>query len=263
MAITPAAASSTSSAATTAAAPFFDPVDAVNSPAGQPTQEIWPGAVDPLDYVEGSGPRPPGEPGGPPYGSWSAQPFTGTVAEQAPGGGYQDTAWQTGHDGPQAAWDSSAGAPFAPSGPVNPLLHGEDTGGVFNREYVVPAGIGRLTRRTTVGQTTIWASGDQLTRDKQTSPNDRLDFDQYQVHDPNGHDPWEIPYAERKIENNLAYEATPISPFPTTYSPAGALSDRAPFDYAAEAYEVPPDPVVGIPAAAMQSPAPVGEGWVL
>lgn len=251
------------SAVTPAAEPAANPVNYVNDPVAVPTTERYPGPVDPLQYGEGSY-QPPGGPGGPPYGGYGSQPFTETLPEQAPGGGYQDTSWMTGHDAPMVPWDSSAGAPFAPSGPVDPLLHGEDTGAVFVKEYVIPAGIGKLTRRTMIGQTTVRnGSGDQVYKDNQTSPNGRADLDQQQWHDPDGYNPWNIPYSERPVLNNLAWENVPTNSG-GPYAVAGGLSDRSPYnDYAAVAYEAPSDPAVATLAANAGSDSPgIGGGWV-
>jgi hypothetical protein len=254
-------------AAQSAVTPFSDPVDLVNTAAGEPAAETYPGALDPAVHSGDTDQNPttPGGIAGPPYGSWQAQPFTATLPEQAPGGGYQQTSWQTGHDAPQAAWDSSAGAPFAPSGPLAPMLHAEDDGTVWRHEHVIPAAIGSLTRRTQQGQTTIRnGSGDQVLKDNVVSPNDRVNLDEYQVHrgDDSGWAPWEIPYAERAVTNNLAWEAQPVEATGSPYVPSGYLPDRSVYDYAAVAYEAPPDPSVttaGPPAA----DTGIGGGWVL
>jgi hypothetical protein len=246
---------SVTSAATPAATPAADPVNLVNAEVAVPAAERYPGPVDATQYLESSGPRPAGDPGGPPYGSWGAEPFTATLPESAPGGGFQDTAWMTGHDAPEVAWDSSAGEPFAPSGAVDPLLHAEDTGGVWVKQNVVPAEIGQLTRRTMTGQTTVRnGSGDQVTKDNVTSPNGRADLDQQQWHDPDGYNPWEIPYSERAITNNLAWESVPTSAEGAPYGVAGDLPDRSPYlDYAAVAYMAPPDPAVSTTTGATTS----------
>ena len=253
-------------AAAPAVQPALDPVDVVNAPTGYPASERYPGPVDPSQYT-GAGadqylPTTPGGPEGPPYGDQAAEPFAQTLPHMAPGGGWQDTAWASGHDGPQAPWDSSAGAAFAPSGPVPPQLHGTDTGGVWIKEYVVPAAIGSLTRRTQPGQTTVRnGSGDQTLKDNVTSPNGRTDLDQYQDWNPDGYDPWVIPYGERPVLNNLAWEATAIDPTGAPYTPSGALPDRAPYlAYPAQAYEAPPDPDVATAAAPA---AGTGGGWLL
>jgi hypothetical protein len=256
-------------AAAPAAQPYSDPVDLVNTDSGYPASERYPGALDPAEHQASEAdqylPTTPGGPEGPVFGDQGGEPFTETLPHQAPGGGYQDSAWRTGHDGPQAPWDSSSGGPFAPSGPVPPALHGTDTGGVFNREHVTPAAIGSLTRRTQPGQTTIRnGSGDQALKDNVTSPNGRTDLDQYQYWNPDGYDPWEIPYGERAVQNNLAWESQQISPTGSPYTPSGYLPDRSVYDYAAEAYEAPPDPDVGTGAAAAAAAGSggIGGGWV-
>jgi hypothetical protein len=255
--------SSVTPAATAAATPAVDSGDLVNVAAGSPAAEGWPGAVDPSGYTD-AGPAYPIE--GPPYGSWFAEPFATVLPEQAPAGGIQDTSWQTGHDGPQAAWDSSAGAPFAPSGPAPAELHAEDTGAVYANQHVVPAEIGQLRRETRTGQT--WNreyAFDAVDGQNVPARNDRVDFDQRQPWDPapgdgGGYAPWDPGYAERPIQLNVAYEATPVSES-GMYGLAGGLPDRSPYQaYAASAYEAPPDPIVN------QPPAPAGDvagGWLL
>jgi len=250
-----------------AAQPALDPVDAVNSPAGYPAQEIYPGAIDSAEHSgsldETTFPTTAGGPDS--IVDVSGQPFAADVPRLTAGGGWQDTAWTTGHDAPQEPWDSSAGAQFAPSGAVSPLLHAEDTGGVWIKEYVVPAAIGSLTRRTQPGQTTVRnGSGDQALKDNVTAPNGRTDLDQYQYWDADGYDPWVIPYSERPILNNLAWENVPTQGGDSAYSPDGTLPDRSVWgEYGAQAYEAPPDP--SVTTAAMSSSASdsgIGGGWV-
>src|SRR6185437_3977194 len=156
---------SVTSATTPAATPAVNP-NAVNEPVGSPAAEHYPGAVDPQQYQPGSGPVTPGSVQGPPYGTWGDEPFAASLPPAAGGGGFQDTAWTSGNDAPMLPWDSAAGAQFAPSGAVNPDLHGVDTGGVWRFTHVTPAEIGTLTRRTGMGQTTVRnGSGDQVTKD--------------------------------------------------------------------------------------------------
>lgn len=248
---------STQQAATPAASPSA--TNQVNLDVAVPASERYPGAVDAAQYLPGSY-EVPGGPAGPPFGEYAAEPFTSSLPVLAPGGGYQDTAWMSGTDAPELAWDSSAGPAFAPSGALDPDLHGIDTGGVYVREYVVPAAIGSLTRATATGQTY-----DELanTRDTigQNTPNGRQNQDQQQWHNPDGYDPWQIPYAERPIQNNVAWQNVPLDAVDSPYAVSGALSDRAPFDYAAVAYESPPDPSVAtVPA---QAPASIGGEWTL
>jgi hypothetical protein len=260
-AATPAA----TSAAASAAPPFFDPVDAVNTATGYPVTPRYPGALDAEQYsapeADEGFPTTPGGPGEPTQSE--GQPFAAGLPHIAQGGGYADFASASGHDGPQVAWDSSAGGAFAPSAAVNPELHGTDTGGVFNREYVVPAAIGSLTRRSSPGQTTVRnGSGDQVTKDNVTAPNDRTNLDEYQNWNPDGYDPWEIPYSERPVLNNVAWEATAIDPTGMPYTPSGSLPDRSVYnEYPAMAYDAPPDPYVSSGAAAAGSPG-IGGGWV-
>ena len=239
-------------------------VNAVNQQVAEPASERYPGAVNPAQYGPGSY-APAGSPAGPVAYPGPPDPFGATLPHQAPGGGVQDAAWLTGHDGPSIPWDSSAGQPFAGSGAINPELHGEDTGGVFVKAHVIPASIGQLFRRVMTGQTTVRMSGDQVTRDNQTGPNGRADYDQQQWHNPDGHDPWAIPYAERPVLNNVAYQPVATTDPGTAYGVAGGLPDRSTYPYGALAYEAPPDPSVPPPAASSQAQdttAGIGGGWV-
>lgn len=256
-------ATSVTSATAPATVPAVDSGDLVNVAAGSPAAGRWPGAVDPATYTD-AGPEYPIE--GPPYGSWFAEPFTEVLPESSPGGGIQDTSWQTGTDGPMAAWDSNAGPPFAPSGPGPLELHAEDTGAVYQALHTIPAEIGQLRRQTITGQTYNREYAFNAV-DGMNVParNDRIDFDQRQPWDPAPHDgggyaPWDPGYAERPVQLNVAYEATPVGES-GMYGLSGALPDRSPYQaYAASAYESPPDPLV------TQPPAPAAAdagGWLL
>lgn len=257
-------ASSATSAATAAAVPATSG-NQVNTPVGYPAQEKYPGSVDPSQYTDG-GPGYPIE--GPPYGQWMAQQFSGSLPEETAGGGIQDTSWTTGTDGPQAPWDSSAGSPFAPSGALDPDLHGQDTGAVYQNQNVIPAAIGDLTRSTRTGQT--WNreyAFDPVQGGYVPLMNGRNDYDQYQYWTPSpgdggGYAPWDPGYAERPIYNNVAYEAAPVTDTGSYLGVSGDLPDRSPFNaYQAQSYEGPPDPVVDQPAAPASAPA--GRGWLL
>lgn len=241
-----------------------DPVDLINQALANPAAERYPGAVDPAQYGVGRpGETLAGGPAGPPEGTWGTQPFISGLRHESPGGGFMDYSWITGHDGPQVPWDSSSGAAFAPSGAVDPALHGEDLGAVYAREHVIPAAIGNLSRHTMGGQTTVTVAETQLAKPG-VSPNNRQNLDQQQWHDPDGYNPWVIPYAERPISNNLAHEAVALNPVETPYGVAGRLPDRAPYDAGmAVAYEAPPDPSVTTIPASQQGGSSIGGGWVL
>lgn len=252
------------SATTPAATSAVITGDLVNVAAGTPAQERWPGSVDPTQYTD-AGPTYPVE--GPAYGSWVLDAPTGSVAEVEQGGGIQDTSWTTGTDGPQLPWDSAAGEPFAPSGAVNPELHGEDTGAVFQNQHATPAFIGSLSRQTGIGQTynRVYAF-DATTGMLVPAANGRIDYDQAQRWDPapgdgGGYAPWDPGYAERPILLNVAYQATPVTEVPDIYGVAGQLPDKSPWNaYQAESYESPADPVVNQPAAPAASS---GGGYLL
>ena len=257
-------ASSVTSAATPAAKPAVNSSDLVNVAAGYPAQERWPSAVDPSQYTD-AGPDYPLE--GPATGSWVLDAFTGSVPEVEQGGGIQDTSWTTGTDGPQLPWDSAAGAPFAPSGAVNPDLHGTDTGAVFADQYSPPPMVGQIVRSSIPAQT--WNREyvfDPVQGQWVPSANGRTNLDQQQRWDPapgdgGGYAPWDPGYAERPILLNVAYQTTAVTEEPTIYSVSGALPDRAPFNaYQAQAYSSPADPAVYQPAAPAASD---GGGWLL
>lgn len=255
-----AATGAATAAAGQAASSVLDPVDLVNVPAGFPAQEIYPGAVTPAQYEDPGAPPQPRT--GPVVGEQQPQIFATPAIEAQPGGGgVQDLSDYCGHDAPQVAWDSSAGQPFAPSGSLDPVLHGEDTGGVYRDEHVIPAAIGSLTRTTDTAQTYNRLSATQSTIG-QTEPNGRTNLDQAQYHNPEGYQPWEIPYSERPIQNNLAYEAMPVTAGGSGLIPDGSLPDRSPYDYAAQAYEAPPDPDVSVVPAGTGT-GNIGGGFLL
>ena len=246
---------------TSAAPAFSDPVDAVNAPAGYPAAERWPGALDPAEHTD------PGDLdprfAGPVYGDQGPEPFARSLPHVQPsGGGWVDVAPDMGHDGPQLPWDSAAGPPFLGSGPVNPDLHGDDTGGVWLKTYAVPAEIGTLARVTIPAE-----ANDRLANSQeiigQTQAAGRTNLDQQQWHDPDGYGPWTIPYAERPLQNNVAFEALPILPTDSVYTPSGALPDRSPVQsYPAVVYEPPADPQTVYARSPATASTP-GGGWVL
>lgn len=253
-------------AVTPAASPAVNSaVNSVNDPVGNPATPRFPGAVDPSQYGTGRTAPAPGGPSGPVAGEIGPQPFTARTPASISGGGYQDTAWLSGTDAPMVPWDSQAqqGTYVAPSypGAVNPDLHGDDTGGVYRMQHSVPAAINPLTRRTTTGQTTTRESGTLTLKDGATSPNGRIDMDQYQSQ-TGGYAPHTIPYAERPVLNNLAYQATALTPESAQYVPSGDLPDNAPYGYSAQAYEAPPDPYVGTAGSPAASDSGIGDGWV-
>jgi hypothetical protein len=254
------------SAAPSAAGSATDPVNLVNNATNYPATERYPGALDASQYGPGQEETPGGPAGPVAAGTWGQQPFMSSPdgMVEAAGGGYMDASPLTGHDGPQVPWDSSSGQPFAPSGALDPALHGEDLGATFVKGYVIPASIGQLVRHTMTGQTTVTVVETQDLK-KTTAPNARLDLDQQQWHNPDGYNPWNVPYAERPIYNNLAHEAVPMQTLSTPYGVAGALPDRAPYDAGlAVAYEAPPDPAVTtVPASQTGTVKIGGRGWLL
>jgi len=258
------ATSAATSAVTPAASSTVIFGDSVNAVVASPASSRWPGPVNPVTYQD-TGPDYAIE--GPPGGSW-------VLSDVAPGdmpggiteGGIQDTSWMTGTDGPEVDWDSAAGRPFAPSQAVIPDLHGQDTGAVFQAQYVTPATVGQITRHTGTGQTyNREYAFDPVQGGLVPAPNARQDYDQTQTWDPapgdgGGWAPWDPGYSERPILNNVAYQATPVTDS-GMYGVAGAIPDRAPMnDYTAQSYEAPPDVIVNQPAGPPTSN--VG-GWLL
>lgn len=251
----------TSPAAVPAAA---NPSNSVNTATGFPATERWPGPVDPGQYTD-AGPVYPIV--GPLAGPWILDDFTGSIPADPEGStGIQDLSWTTGTNGPMVPWDSNAGAPFAPSGPVNPDLHGQDLGATFQAQHVAPAQIGDLRRQTIVAEAwdRHYADGNVP---YDPAPAGRVNFDQRQPWDPapgdgGGWSPWDPGYAERPIYNNTAYQATAVTNAATPYGVSGDLPNRAPFNtYAAAAYEPPPDPAVGNQGAALADNT--AGGWLL
>lgn len=251
------AGSSVTGAASSAATP------AIGTPADYqityPAANTWPGAVDSAEYLPGS---PATSPGGlSTVTETQVSPYIANPAVVQPGGGgFQDASWMSGHDGPSVPWDSSAGEPFAPSGALDPALHGQELGGTFVGEYVIPAAIGDPVRRTSYGQTTVTEAETQTAK-VGTAPNNRTNRDEYQTNNHEGYAPYEIQYSERPIQNNVASQMVDLNKVMNPYGVAAGLPDASPYDYAAAAYEAPPDPHVG--QASLTPPIAGGGGWVL
>lgn len=243
--------STTAAAATSTAA---SPGDLVNVAVGFPAPQRWPGPVDPAQYTDAG---PPSPITGPPADPWILNDWVSDVPPEIQGGGVQDTSWTTGTNGPQAPWDSNAGPAFAPSGAAPPELHGQDTGAVWQAQHVVPAAIGRLVRASIPAQAfSRTYAFDPVTGENVPVLAGRMNLDQQQRWDPapgdgGGWAPWDPGYAERAVQQNLAYQATAVRSGASPQGVSGDLPDRSPWNaYAAETYAAPPDPVVNPPAAA-------------
>jgi hypothetical protein len=258
----------TTSATTPAATSVLNSGDLVNVPVAYPSQERYPGGIDPSQYTD-EGPEYPIE--GPPAGTWTLNDWPGKIPPSPEGGGIQDTSWMSGTDGPQVPWDSVGGGPTVVNlsypGPNDPALHGEDTGAVYQAFHATPANIGSITRRTILGETMNREYAfDPVTGEYVPQPNGRSNMDQIQFWEPNpidGDAPFYPGYAERPIFNNVAYEATQVNEIPSPYGVAGQLPDRSPYnDYAATAYTSPADPSVSQPPAASDTSSS-GGGWLL
>lgn len=253
------------SAVTRAATPASSQVttgNLVNVAAGTPATPIWPGAVNSQQYLD-PGPKHPVE--GPV--SVEASPVApGNSPVVLSGGGVLDATYLEGHNAPMVPWDSSAGQPFAPSGAVDPCLHGQDLGAPAIALDTTPAFIGQLIREVPMGQTWNEEAPTQNTIGN-VSPNNRQDLDQIQMHDPapgdgGGYAPWDPGYAERPVLLNVAYQSHAINPAANQYGVNGLLPDRSQFSYQAQAYETPGEPIVSQPAQATPGTT-TGGGWLL
>lgn len=221
---------------------------------GYPAQETWPGPA--TEDHSWAGPADPGR-SGPPDGTAPPVPAAGTVPQPDLGGGtIADEVGLYGNSGPMAPFDSSAGVPFAPSGPVA-ATHGFGTGGTERKEHVpVPRSPG-WWRRGSTGQT--WNRQAQVTDTAgwdQSAVNDRRNLDQYQGQNANGYDPFTVPYSERPVHANFAATSYPVEAGGGVYGVAGVPS----LDYAGGqgdfAYTTPPDPSVTLVASGAGSAGP-------
>lgn len=228
-----------------------------NAVIGYPNNPEWPGPVS-TDHAD-AGPTDPGK-SGPPSGSPPPPiPSTGPVqVVDTSGGEAGDLVGLLGNSGPIADFDSNAGAPFAPSGPIAPT-HGFDTGGTYRTEFVRPPQSPGWFRRVLTGQT--FNRQAQVTDNAgwaQLAVNGRTDLDQYQGQDADAYDPFTIPYSERPLLANFAAEAYPVDPITTAYGVDGGLADMyaqgGQGDYA---YTSPPDPSVTVAAPAGGSYEPI------
>lgn len=226
-----------------------------NAVIGYPAQETYPGPI--TGNHEDPGPADPGR-SGPPDGPVPPSPYQGLSPELADlsGGEAGDLVADLGHSAPMAAFDSSAGEAFAPSGPVADT-HGYDTGGTERKEHVpVPKSPG-WWRVALGGQT--WNRQAQVTDDKGwhlSAVNDRRNLNQNQGQNADGYDPRVIPYSERPVLANFAHEAYPVGPSPSIYGVDGTLPDMAPFGGQGDfVYTQPADPSATL-APAVSGPAP-------
>jgi hypothetical protein len=225
-----------------------------NSVIGYPAAETYPGPLT-EDHSD-PGPADPGR-SGPPNGPVPDIPATGSMPDpDLSGGTIPDVVADLGHSAPMAAFDSSAGAPFAPSGPIAPT-HGDDTGGTGRKEHVpVPRSPG-WWRRTLTGQT--FNRQAQVTDNagwQISAPNGRQNLDQAQGQNANGYDPAVIPYSERPLRANLAAEAYPIQDTAGGYVPDGSLPDMYGLGGQGNyVYTTPPDPTTNVQPPTVGQPA--------
>lgn len=223
---------------------------------GYPVQETWSGVTGENHHDAGT--ANPGR-SGPPQGTPAPPiPPTGSVPlVDLSGGEDGDTqAAAYGYSAPMAPFDSSAGAPFAPSGPIADT-HCYDTGGTARKEHVpVPRSPGwfRLTLRGQTfnrqAQVTDTAGWDQ------NVPNDRTNLDEIQGQNANGYDPFVIPYSERPVRANFAATPYPVNAEGGVYGVDGALPNMAGLGGQGNfGYTPPPDPVVSLTPSAAPAPS--------
>lgn len=226
-----------------------------NAVVGYPAAETFPGPVS-----EPHGPGATGEPlnrnqplGGAPEGA----AFPGEVIPEPHGAGVvADTqADQLGHSAPIAAFDSNAGEPFAPPGPIADT-HSEDTGGTYRTEFVpMPRSPGWWRRVATMQTFNRQAQVTDTAGWQQLAVNDRQDHIQDQGQNADAYDPRWLPYSERPVTAKFAAEAFPVQDAAGGYIPVSGLSDRTPMGGQGNlVYEAPPDPAVNVQPA-QQAPA--------
>jgi hypothetical protein len=210
--------------------------------AGSVTAPEYPGPIT-SDHAGGPEDYAPGSASGP-VEIASSVPWFATlpVFEDVPGE-VGDIGAEFGHAAPQATFDSNAGAPFAGSGPIAET-HGFDTGGVYRTEYVPMPKAPGWWRRTATGQTYNATDTYDPTGKIVSTVNDRTDFDQYQGHNADASHPFWLPYSERPVLLNVAYEPVSSNDEPNAYNPSNDLSPVGPqfWTDTSNIYESPPDP---------------------
>lgn len=229
---------------------------------GYPDTPLYPGPIT-TDHADPGAPD-PGRAG--PLQGAAAPPVPQAGGEPQPdlsGGMVADTVAELGYSAPVAAFDSSAGEPFAPSGPIAPT-HGYDTGGTGRKEHVpVPDSPG-WWRRTLTGQTTDRTTVFDPTGKMINDPGGRTNLDQAQGQNANGYDPFVIPYSERPLRANFAAAAYPVEAGGGVYGVEGALPDMAAFGGQGNwTYTAPPDPAASTSPPPAAAAAPAGEGAAL
>jgi hypothetical protein len=150
----------------------------------------------------------------------------------------------TGHGGPVSPHDSNA-YPNKLAG-VNVDTHAIDTGGVERKSKVLmPKAVGWF-RRTISGMTydknsySYNSEGFMI-----NTATGRQDLDQYQGKAGDAYDPFLVPYAERPVLANLAYESIPYGSVGNPYIPSGQLPNMTPTGgQGNNAYTSPDDPPV-------------------
>jgi hypothetical protein len=223
----------------------------------------WPGPIT-TDHAGGPESYAPGSPSGPVMGTSSILPFfeLPPVFDDIPGE-LGDTAKSFGQSAPIATFDSSAGEPFAPSGPIADT-HGFDTGGTRRKFNVITPRMGTWWRRTIAGTTWNKTVEYDPTGKIVSTDNNRTDYDQYQGHDAGAYAPRWIPYSERPVYLNIAHAPVDVkNAKQTAYTPSGDLSPVGPNFWTNQSviYEQPPDPETTTVAQSQSQPASSSVGF--
>lgn len=219
---------------------------------GQVESPIYPGPVS-EDHSGG----PETVPGREPVGGQDPSPFapdqTGEFVSD--GGGQFPEFPDSGHGAPVAPFEAQ-GDFLQGSGPLADT-HSYDSGGVERVEHVPMPDGGVWTRMTLQDMT--FDSQAQVTDTKgwrQNVPTGRSDLDQYQYNDSDAYNPFEVPYSERPIQANFAYEPVALDGTPDAYTPDGQLPQMVATGGQGNAvYTEPPDPEM-VTAATAPASAP-------
>lgn len=215
---------------------------------GQVVTPVWPGPVS-----ENHAGGPETVPGRDPEGGQQASPIPPDQADTVSGGGGHFAEYpDTGHGGPVAPF-ATQGAFFGGSGPIVDT-HSGDTGGVERKEHVIQPQAKGWFRRVLSGMT--YDSQAQVTDTmgwRQNVPAGRTDLDQYQGQDADAYDPFLVPYSERPVHANFAYEAVPLTGTPGAYIPSGQLPEMIPTGGQGNLVYVEPDDPEMTPPQATQT----------
>lgn len=218
---------------------------------GKVESPIWPGPVT-EDHSGG----PETIPGRDPVGGQDGSPITTDQIDYVSGGGGHFNEFpHSGHAAPVAPF-ANQGDFLQGSGPV-PDTHSHDTGGVERTERVIMPNPGKWWRRILTGMT--YDQQSQVTDTagwRQNTATGRVDLDQYQGNDSDAYDPFQVPYSERPVYANFAYEPVALDTQPDAYTPDGQLPQMVATGGQGNAvYTEPADPEMTTPGTATAIPA--------